>query len=241
MTTEIHPAAHEEAVVHLPDGYSIRSMETGDYPEVGLICAAVYPGETPYAEAELAAHHAVFPEGQFVVEHEPSGRVAGVHFTLRLDLAHFHLDDDWETLTEHDTFADHDPGGHTLYTADMMTHPRHQHHGIARALTEAARGLARGRGLWRMVGGSRLSGYHEWVGRLSPDEYVDRVRRGEMVDPVLTAHLHDGWQAVGPIFGYLPRDEESAGWSAVIQWLNDACPPPPGFELSRLSRRSNAS
>ena len=88
-----------------------------------------------------------------------------------------------------------------------------------------------------MVGGSRLAGYHEWVGKLAPEDYVDRVRRGELVDPVLTAHLHDGWEAVAPIFGYLPQDGESAGWSAVIQWINPESPAPPGFELSRLPRR----
>ncbi|MFM7141237.1 MAG: GNAT family N-acetyltransferase [Alphaproteobacteria bacterium] len=241
MSPEIHETALREAEVHLPEGYSIRSMASADYPEIAGICAAVYPAETPYTTEELAAHHAVFPAGQFVVEHDATGRVAGVHFTLRLDLEHFHLDDDWDTLTARDTFADHDPEGHTLYTAEMMTHPEHQHHGIARALTNAARGLARGHGIWRMVGGSRLSGYHDWVGRLDPDAYVDRVRRGEMVDPVLTAHLHDGWDAVAPIFGYLPHDEESAGWSAVIQWLNPECPTPPGFEITRLPRRSSTS
>ena len=142
-----------------------------------------------------------------------------------------------DSVTAHDTFADHEPGGHTLYTADMMTHPEHQHHGIARALTNAGRDLVRGRRIWRMVGGSRLAGYHEWVGKLAPEDYVDRVRRGELVDPVLTAHLHDGWEAVAPIFGYLPQDGESAGWSAVIQWINPESPAPPGFELSRLPRR----
>ncbi len=230
-------ATSREAEIHLPEGYSIRSMIEGDYPDIAAICAAVYPDETPYERVELAVHHAVFPEGQFVVQHDASTRVAGVHFTLLLDLVHFHLDDDWETITAHDTFADHEPGGHTLYTADMMTHPEHQHHGIARALTNAGRDLVRGRRIWRMVGGSRLAGYHEWVGKLAPEDYVDRVRRGELVDPVLTAHLHDGWEAVAPIFGYLPQDGESAGWSAVIQWINPESPAPPGFELSRLPRR----
>jgi hypothetical protein len=52
-----------------------------------------------------------------------------------------------------------------------------------------------------------------------------------MVDPVLTAHIKDGWTVVRPIQGYLQHDPDSAGWAAVIQWVNPACPPPAEFEL----------
>ncbi|MBU3729359.1 MAG: hypothetical protein FGM37_08960, partial [Phycisphaerales bacterium] len=78
---------------HLPDGYVIRLMRDSDHAEVSSICAAVYPTERPYTEAELRAHHALFPEGQFIVEHMPSGAVAGAHFTLLVNMAHFHVDD----------------------------------------------------------------------------------------------------------------------------------------------------
>jgi hypothetical protein len=63
------------------------------------------------------------------------------------------------------------------------------------------------------------------------------VRRGLRVDPVLTAHLHDGWQAVTAIRGYLPHDDESAGWAAVIQWLNPEIPPPAAADLTQLPHR----
>jgi hypothetical protein len=50
-------------------------------------------------------------------------------------------------------------------------------------------------------------------------------------DPVLSAHLKDGWQVVRPIHGYLQADPDSADWAAVIQWVNPTCPPPPAFAL----------
>ena len=127
----------QDASIHLPDGYSLRLMSERDYAEISAICAAVYPTETPYSRDELAAHHAVFPEGQFIVIHDASGAVAGTHFTLMLRMLDFHLDDSWEVLTARGTFSDHDPLGHTLYGADLMVHPAHQHHGIGRALHEA--------------------------------------------------------------------------------------------------------
>jgi GNAT superfamily N-acetyltransferase len=216
----------------LPLNYQIRLMGPSDFEEISEICKLVYPAETPYTLEELEAHHRVFPQGQFVALYSPQGAVAGVHFTLRLRMIDFHLDDPWDVLTARGTFSDHNPvTGHTLYGADIMVHPVHQHHGIAHALTDITRILVREEGLWRMVGASRLPGYGKRCALMDPEQYVDAVERGELVDPVLTAHLRDGWTVVRPIHGYLSHDDESDGWAAVIQWVNPECPPPPEFEL----------
>jgi GNAT superfamily N-acetyltransferase len=220
-----------------PKDFLIRTLSEKDYPEISAICAKVYPTERPYTDAELAAHHRLFPEGQFVAIHQPTGAVAGAHFTLMIWLTHFHLDDPWDTLTANGTFLDHDPTGHTLYGADLFVHPAYQHHGLGRTLTWAARNLVSSKNLWRMVGGSRLPGYHKVSTEVSPDEYITKVKSGKMTDPVLTAHLHDGWDAVTAIRGYLPNDDESEGWAAVIQWVNQACPPPPDWAISKVPRK----
>ena len=227
-----------EAARHLPEGYSIRLMSGRDYSQVSAICGMVYPTERPYTDEELASHHWLFPDGQFVVVHEESGEVAGAHFTLLIQLMHFHLDDSWETLTAGGSFSDHDPSGHTLYGADLFIHPAHQHHGLGKALTVATRELVARMELWRMVGGSRMPGYGKIARVMEPDDYIAKVKKAEMTDPVLTAHLHDGWDVVTAIRGYLPHDVESDGWAAVIQWINPSCETPPAFELSRIPRKS---
>ena len=67
----------------LPPDYSIRLMQPADFAVISDICRIVYPNDTPYTQEELAEHQAVFPQGQFVAEHLPSGLPVGVHFTLR--------------------------------------------------------------------------------------------------------------------------------------------------------------
>jgi hypothetical protein len=116
-----------------------------------------------------------------------------------------------------------------------MVHPRHQHHGLAHALTDATRQLVVEESLWRMVGASRLPGYGRHAAAMSAQSYVAAVLNRELVDPVLTAHLKDGWTVVRPIHGYLQHDEDSAGWAAVIQWINPASPPPPDLNLARFA------
>jgi len=215
----------------LPSDYSIRLMEPGDYAAISEICRVVYPHDAPYTAAELARHHALFPQGQFVAEHLPSGRAVGVHFTLRIRMADYHVDDAWDVLTAKGTFDDHDPNGPTLYGADVFVSPDHQHHGLAHALTDATRDLVVRENLWRMVGGSRLPGYGAVADTIDAEAYVRDVVSGTRSDPVLSAHLKDGWQVVRPIHGYLQHDIESANWAAVIQWVNPDRPPPPEFAL----------
>jgi GNAT superfamily N-acetyltransferase len=192
----------------LPSDYRIRLMEPADYATIGEICRVVYPHDAPYTADELAEHRAVYPQGQFVVEHVPTRRPVGVHFTLRLRMA-----------------------GPTLYGADVFVSPQHQHHGLAHALTDATRDLVVGEHLWRMVGGSRLPGYGAVAEVMSADDYVREVVAGTRTDPVLSAHIKDGWQVVKAIHGYLQHDVESGNWAAVIQWENPNSPPPPGCGL----------
>jgi GNAT superfamily N-acetyltransferase len=205
----------------LPPDYRLRLMKEGDYSALSDLCARVYPEETPYTAAELEAHHRLFPEGQFVAEHLPTGAAVGAHYTLILRLEDFHPEDSWDILTARGTFSDHNPTtGHTLYGADIMVDPQHQHHGLASALTKATQDLVVQRALWRMVGASRLPGYGKVSGQVSADEYVREVVAGVRVDPVLTVHLKDGWQVVRTIAGYLQHDVESANEAAIIQWVN---------------------
>jgi GNAT superfamily N-acetyltransferase len=222
----------------LPPNYRNRFVEPSDFEAIIEICKLVYPTETPYTLEELDDHCLVFPQGQFVTVAD-SGAVAGVHFTLRLRMADFHIDDPWDVLTAGGTFKDHNPEGHTLYGADLFVHPAHQHHGIGHALTDQARLLVQEERLWRMVGASRLPGYGKHAPVMSIEQYVDAVLSGQLFDPVLSIHLKDGWTPMKPIHGYLQHDEDSAGWAVVIQWVNPACPPPPEFDLRTLmsSRR----
>lgn len=204
----------------LPPNYFIRTLEPADIDAIIEICRLVYPSERPYTREELEDHRRVFPQGQFVAVEAGERGIAGVHFTLRLHMSDFHMDDSWDVLTDGGTFLDHDPTGPTLYGADIMVHPGHQHHGLAHALTDAARFLARDEGLWRMVGASRLPGYGRVSTTQTIEQYVDAVVRGAQADPVLSVHLKDGWVPVRPIFGYLQHDPESANWAEVIQWVN---------------------
>jgi GNAT superfamily N-acetyltransferase len=204
----------------LQPGYALRLMRDDDIAPIIDICKLVYPGEPPYTIEELADHRKVFPEGQFVVEHVESGVAVGVQATLVVLWSDYGDAASWDRFTDHGTFLNHDPvRGHTVYGADMMVHPRHQHHGLSRALIEATRALVRAKGYWRVRAGSRLPGYHLHPD-LPPEAYVREVEAGRIDDPVLSVHLREGWSVFGVVPNYLPHDAESRGCAALIEWRN---------------------
>jgi len=227
----------------LPENYRVRLVEPSDYEGIIDICQRVYPTDQPYTVEQLDDHRQVFPQGQFAVIDVEQDTVAGVHFTLRLHMFDFHADDTWDVLTAGGSFLDHDPQGPTLYGADIMVHPGHQHHGIGHALTDQARFLVQEERLWRMVGASRLPGYGKCASAMDIEQYLAAVLGGQLFDPVLSVHVKDGWSVVKPIHGYLQHDEDSVGWAEIIQWVNPDCPPPSEFDLRNLplSLRSTLS
>jgi hypothetical protein len=53
----------------LPHDDRIRLMQPSEHAAIIGICRVVYPHDVPYTAAELATHHALDPQGQFVAEH----------------------------------------------------------------------------------------------------------------------------------------------------------------------------
>jgi hypothetical protein len=65
---------------------------------------------------------------------------------------------------------------------------------------------------------------------MSPAEYVARVIRGELGDPVLSFQLGQGFEVLGVVADYLPGDTGSLGHAALIEWLNPEVAGPEAIE-----------
>lgn len=184
------------------------------------LCRRVYPDSAPWNEAQLASHLEVFPAGQFVVVSRDEGRVVGMASSLvvRWDDYDFHAD--WREWTASGHFTNHDPGGRTLYGAEVMVDPGLQRRGLGKWLYAARRDLVRRLGLLRIRAGARLRGYHRYADRMSPEAYAQAVVRGERRDPTLSFQLREGFEVLAVVHSYLRNDPESLGYAAVIEWLN---------------------
>ena len=196
-------------------------MNIAAYPE--LVADGIV-----FDASQIAAHLAVFPEGQLVAV--SGDRIVGAIATLIVSSARADAAHTWVEITSHGTFAGHDPAGDILYLADVYADPSVRSQGVGAALYEALFALCRRKHLARVVAGGRLWGYHDVAGEMTPEEYVDRVTRGERKDRVLTSQLRAGFAIHGVLADYLD-DWRSGGFATHLVWENpdlaDASPHAP--------------
>jgi predicted N-acetyltransferase YhbS len=201
---------------------TIRTANAADLEALAALNRAAYPDLVQdgvvFAADHLRHHLQRFPAGQLVAEHD--GRIVGAIATLipprELDVMSQHT---WLGITDSGTFERHDPGGNTLYLADVYVHPDAWGLGVGRALYAALFALCRRLGLVNVVGGGRLYDFVDADEQLSPQDYVAQVVRGERRDRVLVSQLRAGFIVRGLLHGYL-HDWRSRHVATLIVWDN---------------------
>ncbi|MDH5575420.1 MAG: bifunctional GNAT family N-acetyltransferase/carbon-nitrogen hydrolase family protein [Nitrospirota bacterium] len=200
----------------------VRRARLDDIPAIYACQAAAYANYGPGGlcdERQLKMQIEAFPEGQLVAT---IGKQA-VGYAMAL-IVHLNDDSPWYSygeITGNGTFSTHDPAGDDLYGADMAVHPDFRGYGIAGKLYEGRMNILKRFNLRRMVAGGRIPGYREHAGRLSPEQYVEKVCREELKDPALSAHLKAGYQVKGIHMSYL-RDEQSLNFATFLELENAA-------------------
>ena len=200
----------------------IRQIRLEDFQGIIEMMRAVYPDSQPWPEEQLASHLQLFPKGQFIAVENDSQRVVGMAASLIILWDDYGTNASWRTINRRDYFNCHDPQhGRTLYGAGVMVHPTLQCQGIGKRLYRARRELVERLGLLRIRAGARLRNYHRYADRISAEDYIIKVIRGEIGDPTLTFQLRQGFHVLAVVSDYLRRDPESLGYAAVIEWINE--------------------
>jgi len=198
----------------------VRAAREADIPAIDAVQRASYPGFAPDELCDERHYHLqieAFPDGQLVaVDGE---RIVGYAMSLIVQ-----LDDDspwysYAEITGDGTFQTHDPAGDTLYGADIAVHPDYRGLGVAKLLYEGRKRILQRFNLRRMVAGGRIPGYHAVADELTAEQYVEKVQKGELVDPALTVHLRAGYEVRGVYKGYV-EDEPSRDHATFLELSN---------------------
>jgi predicted amidohydrolase/GNAT superfamily N-acetyltransferase len=171
-----------------------------------------------WSERQLSNHQKVFPAGQLVavVDDQIVGAVASLIITSSRDPYRAHT---YAGITDGGYFHNHDPSGDTLYGADVYVDPDFQGRGVGAALYEARRRLCKALNLRRILAGGRNSGYAEFADKLTPEDYIQQVKDGEIYDQVLSFQLGQGFVIRGILRNYI-TDPKSLNTASLIEWLN---------------------
>ncbi|HXW03340.1 MAG TPA: GNAT family N-acetyltransferase [Nitrosarchaeum sp.] len=199
----------------------IRNMTKEDIPKIVELQKAAFPymaAEGVYWKPEqLEAHLKVFPEGQFVADYH--GKIVGSCSSLIVKFDPEYKEHTWKEACGDSVFSAHNPKGDSLYGADISTHPDNRRLGVATKIYDARKELAIKLNLRRIIAGARLFNYCEFAKELSPLEYVQKVLKHEIREPVLEFQLKNGFKFIKILNDYM-KDPRSLNHATFIEWKN---------------------
>jgi ribosomal protein S18 acetylase RimI-like enzyme len=176
-----------------------------------------FPSELWWNEEQLQNQITLFPEGSFAAEIDGQlvGSITGLLVKMDGDQPHH----TWAEITDDGYIRNHNPQGDTLYIVDISVRPLYRKLGIGKCLMQSMYELVIYKGLNRLLGGGRMSGYERVSDKMTAEQYLAAVIRGELHDPVITFLLRCGRTPVGVVPDYL-EDEESCNYATLMEWKN---------------------
>jgi predicted amidohydrolase/GNAT superfamily N-acetyltransferase len=207
---------------------TLRNLRHEDFGDVREIMDKVYAGMGgAWDREEYVALLNRFPEGQIGVD--DNGKIVAAAITLIVEYGRFGDHHSYRQITGSGRFSTHDPNGDVLYGVDVFVHPEYRDMRLGRRLYDARKELCRKLNLRAIVAGGRIPGYHEHADRMSPEEYIELVKKREVRDPILSFQLANDFHVRRVIRDYIPDDDASRGFATVLQWNNifyeDRTPP----------------
>jgi predicted amidohydrolase/GNAT superfamily N-acetyltransferase len=159
-----------------------------------------------------------FPEGQVGIK--INNELAGCSFSIIVDYEKFDSKHTYKEITGNYTFSTHDPKGDKLYGIDVFIRPKFRGLRLGRRLYDYRKELCENLNLKGIVFGGRIPKYHQFASNISPREYIDKVKKKEIHDPVLDFQMSNDFHPSRVIRGYLEGDKESKEYAVLLEWDN---------------------
>uniref|UniRef100_UPI0032165B44 bifunctional GNAT family N-acetyltransferase/carbon-nitrogen hydrolase family protein n=1 Tax=uncultured Draconibacterium sp. TaxID=1573823 RepID=UPI0032165B44 len=159
-----------------------------------------------------------FPEGQVVLK--VNGEFAGCALSIVVEYDRFEDNHKYREITGNYTFSTHSPDGDMLYGIDVFIKPAFRGLRLGRRLYDYRKELCERLNLKGIAFGGRIPNYHKYQNELSPKEYIQKVRKKEINDPVLNFQISNDFHPAKIITGYLEGDKESKEYAVLLEWDN---------------------
>jgi predicted amidohydrolase len=159
-----------------------------------------------------------FPEGQVVIK--VNGQLAGSALSIILDYDSFEDHHTYKEITGDFTFDTHNPKGDIMYGIDVFIKSEFRGLRLGRRLYDYRKELCEKLNLRGIAFGGRIPNYHKYAKDLSPKEYIERVKRKEIHDPVLNFQISNDFHPSKILKGYLEGDAASNEFAVLLEWDN---------------------
>lgn len=198
----------------------VRNLHIDDYEAMVEVTRGAYAGigGLPWGRHNIAKLLELFPAGQLCVTVD--GTPVGFALSLVVDYSRFGDGHTYDDITDKYTFSTYDADGDVLYGLEIMVDPAYRNMRLARRLYEARKALCENLNLRAIMAGGRIPGYAEHAEQIGPKEYIEKVARKELYDPVLSFQIANGFHVRKILKNYLGFDVESKAFATLVEWNN---------------------
>ncbi len=204
----------------------IRPLQIDDYSQLSQSFTRAYSDgtDTFWTFAQIKKLISIFPEGQAVAVVD--NKIVGCALCIIVDYDKVKNDHTYASVTGNETFNTHNPKGNILYGIEVFIHPDYRGLRLARRLYDYRKEICESLNLKAIMFGGRIPSYHKYAEDMRPKEYIHKVSKREIYDPVLTFQLSNDFHVRKVMTNYLPNDEESRHYACLLQWDNIYYQPP---------------
>nr|MBF0223427.1 carbon-nitrogen hydrolase family protein [Desulfobulbaceae bacterium] len=103
---------------------------------------------------------------------------------------------------------------------DVFVHKDYRSMRLGRRIYDARKELCEKLNLKGIIVGGRIPGYAKYAHELTPDQYIQKVKKREIIDQVLTFQLSNDFHPKRAIRNYIPEDSRSKSYAVLLEWNN---------------------
>ncbi len=196
----------------------VRQLTISDYDDIVKLQLACFPDMKPWTIDQIKSQLEIFPEGQLCIEYR--GKLIASSSSLIIETDLYSDEHSWLKISDKGYITNHDPEGDTLYGIEIMVHPKYRGMKLARRLYDARKKICTEKNLRGILIGGRIPNYKKFQNKMTAEEFVEKVMKKAIYDPVLTSQLSNGFILKRLIPEYLNSDKESAGYATLLEWTN---------------------
>ncbi|MCV9387098.1 carbon-nitrogen hydrolase family protein [Reichenbachiella ulvae] len=202
------------------ENIELEYLSMDHYQELKAAMITAYSEvEDPYwEEHQIEALISKFPEGQVVIM--INGHLAGCALSIIVDSNAFSDYHTYKEATQNYTFDTHTDEGDILYGIDIFIKQEFRGLRLGRRLYDYRKELCEKLNLKSITFGGRIPNYSKYADKLSPKQYIEKVKRKEINDPVLNFQISNDFHPSKILRGYLEGDEASNEFAVLLEWDN---------------------
>ena len=202
------------------DNIELNYLNLEDYQELkeAMIASYTTMPDAFWREGQIKKLIDKFPEGQVVIK--INGNIAGCALSIIVDYNKFEDNHTYSDITGNYTFSTHTNDGDVMYGIDVFIKPEYRGLRLGRRLYDYRKELCERLNLRGLAFGGRIPNYHKYADKLSPKEYIDKVRRKEIHDPVLNFQISNDFHPTRILKNYLEGDASSKDYAVLLEWDN---------------------